>query len=70
MSSVVVKGTFHFVRCRTWSMKRRIDFSRGYAYIAPARWLVMHHEGKVGDEHEPDSHGGPEYNVAFSPDRR
>jgi diguanylate cyclase (GGDEF)-like protein len=30
-------GAFRFVRWRTRSMKRRIDFSLGYAYSAPCR---------------------------------
>jgi hypothetical protein len=40
----------------------------GFSFAAER--LVSHHEFKVGDEHKADSHGGPEYNVTFSPARR
>jgi hypothetical protein len=40
---VLFKGIFRFVRCRTWSMKRRIDFVDGGIRYVLSRWDALTH---------------------------
>jgi transposase len=40
---VLFKGIFRFVRCRIWSMKRRIDFVDGGIRYVLSRWDALTH---------------------------